>query len=123
MNLSNDHGAQVERTALSWQRTAAAILVCALAISRINTPHLSWVAAGVTAAGLGPTLALIVLSHNRYRRMTSALGTPQVQGQGQGQGQGHRGKVPDARLPIAVAVVMIGMCLFELIHLVAARIV
>lgn len=115
MNLSGDHGAQVERTALSWQRTAAAILACALAISRITTPHLSWVAAGVTAAALGPVLVLILLSHNRYRHMTYALGTPQA------QGRVRRGNLPDARLPIAVSVVMIGMCLFELVHLLSAR--
>jgi uncharacterized membrane protein YidH (DUF202 family) len=115
VNLSGDHGAQVERTALSWQRTAAAILACALAISRITTPHLSLAAAGVTAAAVGPAMALMVLSHNRYRRMTFTLGTPQA------RGRALPGKGPDARLPIAVCVVMIGMCLVELIHLLLTR--
>ncbi|MGM5068648.1 hypothetical protein EU244_027690 [Rhodococcus qingshengii] len=49
--------------------------------------------------------------------MTYALGTPQA------QGRVHRGNLPDARLPIAVSVTMIGMCLFELVHLLIARIV
>ncbi|MFC1474072.1 hypothetical protein [Rhodococcus qingshengii] len=47
--------------------------------------------------------------------MTFTLGTPQA------RGRALPGKGPDARLPIAVCVVMIGMCLVELIHLLLTR--
>lgn len=68
-----DVGLQPERTALAWRRTALALVVGAVVGTRVLPALLGpW---ALIPAGLGIVLAvaLLVLSHHRYRRQHELL--------------------------------------------------
>lgn len=114
IGLRHDRGAQVERTALAWQRTTIALVVAGITISRLTLPHSLWVTATAAAVCVVPSAALVVLSHKRYRKSTHALSTPQATTAEQVRVQ------PDARLPVAAAAITAGLCALELAHVLLA---
>jgi len=61
-----DQGLQLERTALSWQRTLLALIVASLAVGRgleLVIGPASWV---VAAVGVGVGVILFVVTRRRY---------------------------------------------------------
>jgi len=66
-----DSGLQPERTALSWARTAAAMMVCSLTLLRWSDNYSGLV---FGAIGLLAVLALAIISRNRAEYRAEAQG-------------------------------------------------
>ncbi|TFV53964.1 DUF202 domain-containing protein [Geodermatophilus sp. DF01-2] len=98
-----DPGAQNERTALAWRRTALALLAAALVGARLLVSD-GW-AAGLWAVVLVlPASAWVLwMANRRYAKASAALA--------------GRTALPDGRLPTAVAAVTVGLGLMELQYL------
>jgi putative membrane protein len=61
-----DEGLQLERTALSWQRTLLSLAVASLAVGRgldLVIGPTSWL---IAAAGVGVTVAMFVVTRRKY---------------------------------------------------------
>lgn len=69
-----DAGLQPERTALSWTRTAAAMMVCSLTLLRWSDNYSNLV---FGAIGLLAVLALAIISRNRAEYRAEAQGVSQ----------------------------------------------
>ncbi|MGH3503384.1 MAG: DUF202 domain-containing protein [Nocardioidaceae bacterium] len=61
-------GYHVERTSLSWVRTALALLAASGAVARVGALEGRWWAVVLGVVGGGLCVALVVLSGARYRR-------------------------------------------------------
>lgn len=100
-----DRGAQNERTALAWTRTALAMLVGVVLAARVAAEPLG-VAAVVFGVVVAPiAVAVLVLARRRYHRSHEALHMA--------------GALPDGRLPALVAVVTLLLALLEIAYAVA----
>ncbi len=95
-----DPGLQTERTALAWRRTSLTLIVASLAGVRLLPAVWDWFGLVVGGAGVLVSLALLALSHRRYRLQHGRL---------------HRHvALPDGTLPAlmagsALAVAVVGL--------------
>lgn len=101
-----DPGAQNERTSLAWTRTALALLVGVILVSRITVEDL-----GITAVVFGIAVAplailVVLLAGRRYRAAHSALQT--------------RRALPDGRLPALVTAVVLLLAILEMAYAIVA---
>ncbi|HEU4459658.1 MAG TPA: DUF202 domain-containing protein [Methylibium sp.] len=71
---ARDAGLQAERTALAWNRSAAALLIDALLLLRAGYLAESAPVLGLAVALLGMSSALIVLARRRRRQLLRADG-------------------------------------------------
>lgn len=69
-----DAGLQPERTAMSWTRTALAMMVCSLTLLRWSRPYSGLV---FGAMGLLALLSLLIIVRNRAAYRTEAEGLSQ----------------------------------------------
>ncbi len=102
-----DSGRQNERTALAWTRTGLALLAAVLIAARITVPDIGVVAVAFAAVALPLAGAVVLLAARRYRAARAAVGT--------------RRALPDGRLPVAVAAVVVTLAVVELIYVLAFR--
>lgn len=92
-------GAQNERTALAWQRTALSVIVASLALSRLTYSRVGWFSVLNLAVAV-PLCAWVFLeSRDRYEHDTGLLPRNQPRG---------------GRAPAILAVSIVGMALTEL---------
>lgn len=100
-----DDGAQNERTALAWTRTALALLVGVVLATRLAAEPLGVVAVvfGVVVAPI--PVAILALARRRYRRSHEALHAERA--------------LPDGKLPALVAVVALLLALLEVAYALA----
>ena len=97
-----DPGAQNERTALAWTRTALALLVGVVLASRLAAAQLGVVAL-VFALVVAPlALVILLMARSRYRHAHDALH--------------HERDLPDGRLPALVALVCCLLAVLELAY-------
>ena len=68
-----DPGLQVERTSLSWMRTALALAVAGAVLMRITLVHIGLPAVSLGLAGIALALVAAGVASSRYRRAVSAL--------------------------------------------------
>ncbi|TDD66099.1 DUF202 domain-containing protein [Jiangella aurantiaca] len=100
-----DHGAQNERTALAWTRTALALLVGVVLASRLAAEPLG-PAAMVFGLAVAPVaLLILVLARRRYRRSNEALHADRA--------------LPDGKLPALVALVTLLLAALEIAYALA----
>ncbi|RFA10199.1 hypothetical protein B7R54_14015 [Subtercola boreus] len=86
-----DDGLQVERTALSWQRTGLALMAGSLVGARIIAPEAGWWGIGLGVAGALLGLFVFVQSGIRHRHVHRVLTAPSP------------AQLPGAVLPAVVA--------------------
>ena len=105
METPYDPGLQNERTSLAWTRTGLALLMAVLLASRITIGQLGVVTVIFTIFTLPLAVNVLVSAGRRYRISRRALesATP----------------LPDARLPVAVTVLVLSLAAIELIYLYA----
>ncbi|RIQ31045.1 DUF202 domain-containing protein [Jiangella rhizosphaerae] len=97
-----DPGAQNERTALAWTRTALALLVGVVLATRLAAEPLG-PAAVVFGLLVAPVaLAILLLARRRYRRSHEALHTDR--------------SLPDGKLPALVALVTLLLAALEIAY-------
>lgn len=100
-----DHGAQNERTALAWTRTALALLIGVVLAARLAAGPLG-PAAVVFGLVVAPVaVAVLLLARQRYRRSHEALHAD--------------GALPDGRLPALVALVVLLLAVLEVAYALA----
>lgn len=100
-----DHGAQNERTALAWTRTALALLVGVVLATRLAAEPLG-TAAVVFGLVVAPVAAaILLLARRRYQRSNEALHAERV--------------LPDGRLPGLVALVTLLLAVLEIAYALA----
>lgn len=97
------HGAQPERTALAWQRTALASAAGAAIIARHSAQTLGPAAIAILVATLGLAAAAFFLGRRRY-----------------GIGPTEHSRRRDGRAPFALTLAVVAMALTELLVLVIA---
>lgn len=97
---ASPRGAQPERTALSWQRTALASAAGAAIIARHSVDTLGVVALPLLLGTLGLTAAAFVLGRRRY--------DPDL---------GLRARRRDGRAPFALSMAVLALALTELLAL------
>ncbi|MEV0678973.1 DUF202 domain-containing protein [Actinosynnema sp. NPDC050436] len=97
-----DRGAQNERTALAWQRTALAMIAGSAVLARLTVPRVGL--AAVVGMGVTAALGIVVLVAARWRYR-----------------EGRRGRRTGAVLPAAVAAGTVVMVLVELAALLLPR--
>ncbi|SDT64029.1 DUF202 domain-containing protein [Jiangella sp. DSM 45060] len=97
-----DHGAQNERTALAWTRTALALLVGVVLATRLAAEPLG-PAAVVFGLVVAPVaVAVLLLARRRYRRSHEALHADRA--------------LPDGKLPALVALVTLLLAVLEIAY-------
>lgn len=102
---THDHGAQNERTALAWTRTALALLVGVVLATRLAAEPLG-PAAVVFGLLVAPVaLLILVLARRRYRLSHEALHAERV--------------LPDGKLPALVALVALLLAVLEIAYALA----
>lgn len=72
----SDAGLQPERTALSWVRTALAMMVCSMTLLRWSQPYSAVV---FSAIGLLSVIGLAIIARNRVEYRHEAVGIKQEQ--------------------------------------------
>lgn len=100
-----DRGAQNERTALAWTRTALALLVGVVLASRLAAESLGPAAVVFGLVVAPASLLVLVLARRRYRRSHEAL-------------HGARA-LPDGKLPGLVALVTLLLAALEIAYAMA----
>ena len=98
-----DPGLQNERTSLAWTRTALALVVAVLLAARITLAELGALAVAFTIFTVPLAIGVLVSASRRYRSAHRALHAP-------------ASSLPDARLPAAVAVLVLSLALIELAY-------
>lgn len=73
MSSPYDPGLQLERTSLSWTRTALAIAVAGALAMRITVTHLGMVSVFLGLTGIALALTAACIAGSRYRRAAQAL--------------------------------------------------
>lgn len=105
MQTPYDPGLQNERTSLAWTRTGLALLVAVLLASRITLGELGVVTIIFTIFTLPLAVGVLVSAGRRYRIAHRALESA--------------APLPDARLPVAVTLLVLSLAAIELIYLFA----
>ncbi|MDF2443500.1 MAG: hypothetical protein JWR01_1703 [Subtercola sp.] len=105
-----DDGLQVERTALSWQRTGLAITAGSLVGARILAPGAGWWGIGLGVAGALLGLFVLVRSGIRHRHVHTVLTGPSA----------PPAQLPGAVLPAIVAAAALVAGIVALVYVVAA---
>lgn len=95
---SEPRGAQNERTALAWGRTALSVLVTAAIVSRFAVESIGPVAMLALAAALPVSCWLVYASRRRYRRRLDWTQRPPL-------------RIRDGRFELAVSAVTVLMIL------------
>lgn len=98
---ASPRGAQPERTALSWQRTALASATGAAVIARHSSETLGMVALPLFLGTVGLTVAAFLLGRHRYDLSP-----------------GEPARRRDGRAPFALTLAIVAMALTELLALV-----
>ncbi|TDC48651.1 DUF202 domain-containing protein [Jiangella ureilytica] len=97
-----DRGAQNERTALAWTRTALALLVGIVLASRLAAESLGPAAVVFGLVVAPAALLVLLLARRRYRRSHEALQTARA--------------LPDGKLPGLVALVTLLLAVLEIAY-------
>ncbi|MBB5958073.1 uncharacterized membrane protein YidH (DUF202 family) [Saccharothrix tamanrassetensis] len=93
-----DRGAQNERTALAWQRTALAMIAGSAVLTRLTVGRIGPLALAGMAVTVSLGLVVLVAARRRYQ-------------------QGRRGRTGGAGLPLAVVAGTVTMIVVELLAL------
>ena len=99
---SGGDSAPNERTALAWTRTALALLGSVLLATRVVVDRFGLVTAAFAVIALPLGVAVLVGAGRRYRSARVALRT--------------QARLPDGRLPAAVAVLLVVLAVTELAY-------
>ncbi|RKT55127.1 DUF202 domain-containing protein [Saccharothrix australiensis] len=97
-----DRGAQPERTALAWQRTALAMIAGSAVLTRLTVDRVGPLALVGLVVTVSLGLVVLVAARWRYR-------------------EGRRGRPGGAGLPLAVAVGTVAMIVVESVALLLPR--
>ncbi|PSL02518.1 uncharacterized membrane protein YidH (DUF202 family) [Haloactinopolyspora alba] len=97
-----DSGAQNERTALAWTRTALALLLAAVLATRLAAEPLGVLAVAFGAVTAPLAVLVLLMARRRYRRAHDAL-------------HGERA-LPDGRLPALVTLITGLLAVLEIVY-------
>ena len=108
--MARDPGMQVERTRLAWRRTTLALAVAVLVVARLTFMSVgASVVAPTLLMGAGLLWVGVVLSRRR--------GVPHVDDDA--DSPYFDSLLPDGRLPFVVAIIAGGLCLGEVVGILA----